>query len=220
MKPLLTICPTFNRPDMLKDMLASFKDTSTGDIVFGVSINDPQFHETLKIVRDYEYRIFDKDKTITQILNELCQEYPDYEYYHITNDDVIYQTKEWDERIISLNKAVVFYGNDLFQGINLPTMPIIHRDLIKTVGWLQMPTLNRYCGDLVWRFLTQKICLYYFPDIIIEHKHFLAGKGNTPVNMDTYKKDMQSFAKWVAGESELQIMKVRELCKSAFSPLP
>lgn len=146
-------------------------------------------------------------KSITQVINDAYRKYPDFDYYHISNDDVEYKTRDWD--IILANAIIepgISYGNDIFQGENMPTFPMISGDIVRALGWLQMPTLNRYCGDVVWSFIGMQCkCLKYVPEVVIEHKWEGA-------DAEINKQDMRKFAEWLS-VCEKDINKVREVCQ-------
>ncbi len=167
---ILSICPSIY-PHKLDKMLASFHDTVNCSSLL---IND------------------NKKKTVTEVFNESFNKYPNFDYYHMTNDDCIYKTKDWD--IILANTIVepgIAYGNDLLQSENLCTFPMISGDIVRKVGWLQLPSLNRYGGDIVWKFIGQQAkCLHYVPEVIIEH----SWDGADP---EINQKDMAAFAQWL-----------------------
>lgn len=135
----------------------------------------------------------DKTKTVTQVFNDTFQKNPDFDYYHLQNDDIIYQTKDWD--VLLTNKLIqpgIAYGNDMFQGENLPTFPMISGDIVRKLGWLQLPTLNRYAGDVIWSIIgKQAMCLHYVPEV--EILHIWDGCSDPELN----KKDMAAFAQWL-----------------------
>lgn len=204
----LTICPTRGRSKLCKEMVQSFHDTIETDntIVLGINIDE------IEIIAYQEIQPANKilckaDSTVTSIINSIYQAHPDYDFYHITNDDVIYRTKGWDSKFLHLAEEYghgIFYGNDLFQGKNLCAHPFISTELIQALGWLQMPTLNRYAGDVVWKFIGESCnCLYYLDGVIIQHNW----KGC--VSPSTNESDMVEFAKWLPWSFK-DVKKVKE----------
>ncbi len=180
---ILSICPSIY-PQKLDKMFASFNDTVNCSALI----------------------INDEVKPITQIFNETFEKYPDYDYYHMTNDDVIYKTKDWD--VLLANAIIepgIAYGNDMFQSENLCTFPMISGDIVRKLDWLQMPTLNRYCGDVVWKFIGESTkCLHYVPEVIIEHKW----DGCSDININN--KDLVAFSQWLPWSFK-DVAKVREV---------
>lgn len=222
MKEILTICCSRNRPKESKDMYASFMDTSNkSDIVFLLD-SDDNYQEYYKFL-PYNNTIIGKQSTVTERINEAVSNFKDFKYYHLTNDDVIYQTPQWDEKFMQVLKDYghgIVYGNDLFQKQNLPTFPFISSEIVHTLGWLQMPLLNKLYGDNVWQIIGQNTsCLYYCPDVIIEHKTFFAEKSIKPNKeewdsyMKIYESDKLMFIKWLQNCS-LDIEKVKQVCQT------
>lgn len=207
MNPILTVMPSRGRPHECKKALDSFLATSSqSDISILIDENDP----TLSLYREFDpfhkYLVPSPQNTITHKMNAIVRLNPPYKYYHITNDDVVYHTDGWDKifmHLLELYGGGIIYGNDLFQQSNLPTFPFISGEIVNKLGWIQMPNLNRYCGDLIWKVLADNArCLYYLGHVIIEHNHYLAGKSHYPVDMEIYKQDQLVFAQWMRSHHE------------------
>lgn len=166
---ILTICPS-KYHHKLEKMLDSFHLTNNcSELVIDTS-----------------------EDTVTNIFNKNFKKYPDFDYYHMTNDDVIYQTKDWD--IILANKIInpgISYGNDSIKEGLKCQFPMISGDIVRVLGWIQMPTLNRYCGDVVWRFIGKECnCIHHCPEVIIDHQWEGA---DSVINI----QDMGQFAQWL-----------------------
>lgn len=127
--------------------------------------------------------------TVTEVFNKMFNKYPDFDFYHMTNDDCVYQTKDWDLKLC--HKGKISYGDDLFQRQNLCTFPMIDGDIVRAVGWLQMPTLERYYGDSVWKFIGQQCNnLNYVPEVVIKHEW-------NGADLKIYEEDTMRFAEWL-----------------------
>lgn len=97
------------------------------------------------------------------------------------NDDQRVRTKGWDARVIDTlrDRPGICYGDDLFQGPKLVTSPFISAPIIKALGWYCLPTCEHLFVDNAWGVLGQTLdCLTYLPDVVIEHMHPFAGKGD------------------------------------------
>lgn len=133
--------------------------------------------------------VINKKDSITKIFNETFEKYSDYDFYHLMNDDCIYETPLWDIKLAK--KGKICYGDDLLQGENLPTFPMIDGDIARALGWLQMPTLERYCGDVVLGFIGKQLnILEYHPEVTIRHNW-----EGADANINT--EDMRRFAEWL-----------------------
>ena len=215
---LLTICPTRNRIQLFREMYDSFKTTSSSAMIVALDEDDPQFEEYKDFLTENHQPFFEcMPDTVTNHFNMCYRCLPNYDFYHLTNDDVLYSTKDWDVKAMNLlteKGGGIAYGNDMLQGQNLPTFPIISKAVVDAVGWIQEPGLERLCGDCVWNEIGRMAkCLHYMPDLLIEHRHWLNNKrGNDmPDYTEVYLRDRMKFANWLANNSVEDIRKVRKV---------
>lgn len=221
MKDILTICPSKNRPDRCYNMVKSFKETSSeSNLIIGIDNDEKYKKDYLKITQDFNITILEFDHcTTTKIYNTIFNIFRNYKYYHMTNDDFIYKTKEWDKKFINKLDSYLYgicYGNDLIQKERLCTAPCISSSIIRAIGWLQLPTLTHLCGDFVWFSIGKKLnCLYYLSDVIIEHEHYQNNKANIDdVYLNTnskemYETDWRAFNEYVNKQRDQDIDKIR-----------
>ena len=203
MKEVLTICPSI-RPNRLAEMIRSFENTK--------SVSDLIIDST--------------PGTTTSIINRIFKENPDYQWYHIANDDFIYHTSGWDKKLQSDGIA---YANDGFLKEGLCTISLINGDWARALGWLQLPTVDFLYGDNCFYTLGISLNkLYYFPNVYIEHKHMIKEvfsdyetmKRDLTIEDDVYKKtnskeqyekDGQAYVFWCIYEANSDINKIRRL---------
>jgi hypothetical protein len=155
-----------------------------------------------------------KPRTTTELINRAFIRYPQYEFYSVTNDDFIYHTIAWDETLC--RKKRICYGNDLLAGNAMPTTSCIDGNIVRALGWLQMPKLKYICGDSVWKLLGQYIgILNYVPGVITEHCHWSANKReidstskkvNSPEIMQA---DNIAFRDWLHNDMRNDAKKVK-----------
>lgn len=144
---------------------------------------------------------FSMEGNVTEAINGMFNSHPDYDFYHVTNDDVIYKTKFWDIELAQ--KGKITHGKDAIKGGLNGNFLMIDGDIARAVGWLQLPTLNKYGGDVVWKFMGQRLnILEYMPSVIIEHNWEGASEADN-------KSDMNKFAEWLP-HSEKDIHKIRK----------
>lgn len=209
---ILCIMPSRNRPESCLLAATSLINNISAPLhlVILLDFDDPSLPRYLESKELLPCYHITSPATITARINEIAmRNIGEYDFFHLTNDDTIYRTKGWDTQFISATSqhgVGVYYGNDMFQGINMPTFPFIPSSLVKEVGWLQMPHLIRYFGDTTWQFLAIEMGrkLFYLPDVVIEHMHKLAGKGNDDVDMDIFEHDKLEFAKFVVSSQPLR----------------
>lgn len=178
-------------------MYLSLRETSSADILFLSEIG-----------------------STTELINEAYSKSPHYDYYHVTNDDFIYHTKDWDkiliEEIESRGGLGIAYGNDLFNGRNLPVTSVISANIIRSLGWLQLPGLQYLYGDMVWKFIGETIgFLYYRHDVIIEHEHARNHKADNDSvyektnSREVYDADGKVYDQWRKYYANEDLRKIR-----------
>lgn len=199
MPKILTICPSLNRAKKLAFMMDSFLMTRSDDTDIYVDYNEGP---------------------TTKAFNDAFNKRPDYDYYMLLNDDIIFKTKYWDLKLVQILEDYgdgIAYGDDLINGIDLPCFPMISGSIVRALGWLQMPTLDYLCGDVVWKYIGEEAkCLRYVPDVIIQHNHHIvtgeqdetAKKTNSK---EQYEKDRLAYVNWLAYKSYEDIKKVKKV---------
>jgi len=223
-KHICVICPTRGRPKQCLEMVDSFLATSKmSRLKIYLDMDDPCLYEYLDLVSGKVPCVIDQRKTITQIINEAQGFAPEcFGWFSVTNDDFVYKTDAWDVKLvgeIQLHGGIgIAYGNDLLQGVNMPTTSVVSREIVQALGWLQMPRLTHLFGDNVWKAIGQAAgCLHYRPDVIIEHKHYFGHKAQQDdIYKNTnsramYDKDGLAFHFWSTQEGIEDIRKVKNL---------
>jgi hypothetical protein len=219
---ILTICPSRERPKQALEMINSFKETSTEDnkLVLFLDDDDPTIDDYLKI--ELSNKIFfsiGERLSTTKLINFGYKSFHNCGYFHITNDDFIYKTEGWDSIFVKKLEETgygICYGNDLLQKERMPTAPFISGNLVRALDWLQLPTLEHLGNDCVWMEIGKKLnALFYFEDIIIEHRHYQANKSlidNTYRRTNSvlmYDRDSKAFRTWRSTEFDKQIETIR-----------
>lgn len=229
MNEVLVICCSRGRPERLREMIESFLKTSKiSSLIIALDIDDPSREENVSTIEKYtpqgiKYTLNIPITTTFLINKKYFLDGFETRFYSVTNDDFIYHTEGWDviltDEIKSKGKVGISYGNDMLQGKNMPTTSVISREIVEALGWLQLPTLTHLYGDNVWKVIgTGANCLYYRPDVIIEHKHYFAKKVEQDETFlrtnsrEMYQHDQLAFVKWMTEQSKLDIEKVKMLC--------
>lgn len=100
--------------------------------------------------------------------------------YGFVGDDCMFISEDWEETVYSKlvqNKGIV-YCNDLLKGEELPNNVFIHKSIVDSLGFMCPWELQHYYIDNYWKdlgILTNNI--HYFPNLIIEHRHYSNGKS-------------------------------------------
>ena len=107
-------------------------------------------------------------------------------------------------------------------GLNgIPHSPVISGNIVRTLGWLQLPGLLYLYGDSAWQILGHKLNkLYYCSDVIIEHKHYFSRKVEADSiffrtnNQKVKDNDHDIMVKWVQNDLQKDLEKIRGvMCK-------
>ena len=192
MSKLLLIVPTKGRPEKHLEFYESFKINSTvTDLVFVLSLGDIQYPR----IPGVKYETIDSP-TMSGKLNNIAVKYAnDYDYIAFMGDDVRIRTNAWDAKMldeISSIPNVIAYGNDLYQGENLPTAVLMDANIIRTLGFMSPPAFKHLYIDNFWKKLGEGLSsLKYFSEIILEHLHFTIGKA---VEDNTYRESSSNKA--------------------------
>ena len=175
----LVIIPARGRPDKAEFAFYELKRLSKiSDFMIGLDDDDADnYPEIDGVIREVNPRL-----KMNGTLNLLATKYADkYETITFMGDDHLVRTDGWDEKLYETIKNRGFgisYGNDLFQGENLPTMVMMSTNIIKELGFMAPPKLIHLFMDNFWKVFGQVLgCLDYKGDVIIEHMHFMAGKS-------------------------------------------
>jgi len=99
------------------------------------------------------------------------------------SDDLIFRTKDWDERVINVfnqskDKLILVFPDDLILRNSLASFFFLHRRWIETLGYVLPPYYSCDMCD-VWMDEISKMIgrRIYLPDVIIEHMHYRVGKS-------------------------------------------
>lgn len=121
-------------------------------------------------------------------ITNLCYKASTGSHIFLMNDDVIFQTPHWDTIVLRTfekfpDGIALLYGNDLYKGEWIPTFPILSRTFCEM--------MDGVCPDDFIRFHIESHIfdifkrlkkfgfdrIFYLPDIIFEHLHYLTGKS-------------------------------------------
>lgn len=139
-------------------------------------------------------------KPLSDIYAEAFHRFPDAPYYGFIADDVVPRTPEWDRRLIEVagndGMAVPSGGHEDYAGA--PHF-VLGGDMVRSIGWLALPGLNRLWIDTVWNDIAEaKGVLRRVPEVILEHWHFSNGKAMMDSTYRKYHKieDMMTYENW------------------------
>lgn len=195
---VLVLTPTRERPDEARRLYDNVLSTAHGrtGVVFGVDDDDRSYDgiTDLPIVRGPR-------KGLAAWTNELAFRFGTGRYRGLASfgDDHVPLTPGWDLRLLAALDVIgggIAYGDDLAMRQRLPTAPVISSEIVAGLGWMCEPAIRHQFTDNVWLLLGQAArCLVYVPQVVIEHRHWSAGKAPSD---DVYR---HGFSSWAADET-------------------
>jgi len=212
---ITVLCPTRGNPAALREAHQSFVDTATrrdSRFVAVVDGDDPlleQYVSEAEDVVDLRLDLVPKGETGTmnKALNWAAVRWAKRDsVVGFIGDDHRFRTRGWDDTIVSVldrEGGGFAYGNDLFQGERLPTQVFISSQIVLALGWFAPPAQWHLYLDDAWKLLGDTAdCLYYLPDVVVEHMHPAAGKAEWDENHQRvnssafYDHDRAEFERW------------------------
>lgn len=196
MADLTVIVPSRGRPEAARTLAQAFASTCTADtrLIFAVDDDDPTLPEYSDVPRSWydvhrpsiNLCIVDNPSTMVHALNAVAHYevevfgQPPYAVGFM-GDDHCPRTVGWDARYLDALRDLgtgIVYGNDLFQQHRLPTQVAMTSDIVRAVGYMAPPALRHLFVDNTWlRWGKSLDRIRYLPDVIVEHRHPVAGKA-------------------------------------------
>lgn len=209
---MLTIIPTRGRNDNAIRLFEAINATADfTEVVFAIDADDVKTYNGLmaEVAGLNNVKVvIAKQMGLNGTLNHWGSWFAsDYDYICSMGDDVIPRTGGWDTKLCEAlgDKPGIAYGNDLYQGENLPTHPVISSSIVRALGYVAPPALNHLFLDNYWLAMGQALGnLKYLPDVILEHMHYVNGKAphderyaavNGP---EKHNRDQGIFAEYMA----------------------
>jgi hypothetical protein len=208
---MLIIVPSRGRPHKIAELISSFEDTRMfAELRVVIDGDDPTLaeYEAIELPEWAMRHVLSPGLTGSMVaaLNTAARvvvaSRPDHKIIGFMGDDHRPRTHHWDKHFAdaleSLHGGIV-YGNDLFQGWNLPTHCVMDARIIQAVGYMAPPELTHLYVDNYWKALGEGVGIKYLGDVIIEHVHPAAGKtewdeGYVRVNAgELYEKDGRAW---------------------------
>jgi len=207
------LVPSRGRPDNVARLRAAWADTgATADLRVLVDDDDPT-------LADYGTDVVvGPRRRIGPLLNDVSASLvDDYDVIGFMGDDHCPRTRRWDAAILAASSPwSVVYGDDLFQGENIPTAVFMGSSLIRELGYFNPPGCEHLYLDNAWKLYGQYLgTLRYLPDVVIEHVHYLAGKAveddlyrevNAPA---MYAHDQRVYTEWANGQAAVDLDRVK-----------
>lgn len=223
---LLSICCSFRRPSLLKDMIKTFYETRSErtDLFIYLHSDDPFLADYLPIVQGCNY-VIDTHRSLCKTINHVVFDlFPEIKYYQTIVDDHRYRTLNWDKRLIEeLNKV-----NDLGsaspktisdENWNIwqhPSAEVYSWKFVSTLGYVYPPEFDGFGADFYLKNISKAVNgLVYVPDVHIEHLWWSGcGKPADQNIQEGYSGNNQThgvntYNNWVARDRAAAISKFK-----------
>jgi len=207
-------------------MCSWYETEANANLIVAIDDDDPElngYQDLFNVVHDDRYRLIVGPRLrMAGTLNTVAMSKVDeYDIIGFMGDDHRPRTPHWDATVEDVFKQwphCVVYGNDLMQGMNLPTQVFMSSSIIKTLGYMVPPGFTHLFLDNTWKAWGQAMSrLVYLHDTVIEHMHPQAGKsewdeGYIEVNGgEVWAADEAAFKMYVAGSLHDDAIKLRGL---------
>ncbi len=226
MADLTVIVPTRSRPHAVLPLAEAFRATCTAgtELLFSVDDDDPTraaYFDAITQTAAAADIIVGSGPDMAAALNRVAVTATGYAVAFM-GDDHCPRTVSWDQHYLDALREMgsgIVYGNDLLQGERIPTQVAMTTDIVRALGWMSPPELGHLFIDNWWLALGQQAgCIRYLPDVIVEHRHPVAGKadwdaGYARVNDGSvYQRDGRAFEQLeLSGALAAAVEKVRAL---------
>lgn len=223
MADLAVVVPTRGRPESATALARVFADTCTANtrLVFSIDADDPRLDDYSPLIRNGFIDLdINANESMVEALNTTALKQKAFAVGFM-GDDHCPRTHGWDQLYLSALSelgAGIVYGNDLLQGSRLPTQCAMTSDIIQALGYMSPPELRHMYVDNFWLDLgTEAGCIRYMPEVVVEHRHPLAGKaewdaGYARVNdRAVYQADAAAYATYCHERFPTDVEKVRAL---------
>lgn len=211
---LLVVVPSRGRPHTVPELVEAFAETCAADtwLLFAVDESDPTVEHYVNRALDrvggsvtVACRVYSSSSMVEALNFAVLQavgQFKDLVAVGFLGDDHRPRTKGWDRAYLDALKSSpgIVYGNDLFQGGEIPTQCAMSASWVRALGFMAAPVLTHLYVDNYWLTLGKATgCITYLPDVVVEHVHPLAGKAewdvgyarvNTP---EMYQMDRLAF---------------------------
>ena len=228
---LTVLCPSRGRPDAAAEVMKTFLDTVTDldtRLVFVVDPDDLTQIDYPESLTDpiVQTCILPRKPQRSGMLGALNAALT----YHwilpstasvvgFVGDDHRFRTPGWDAAILDYleEHPGVAYADDMSRGVSLATQWFVSRRIVDAFG-MGLPTLRHlYIDDYWMKFAGAAECLYYLPDIQIEHMHPTVGKGEWDDSYRAnnsgamYQADAQALYDWTVTNMDADVETLKKL---------
>jgi len=190
------ILPSRERPHNLQRLVEACGQSGASTLVeVCLDDDDPTLELSTAGLPDRWHVVVGMRGPLSALYNDALQRHPREDWYGVIADDVVPLTDAWDTRLIEVagsdGMAVPAGGHDP----NGAPHFVLGGDLVRSMGWLCLPGLDRLYIDTVWQNIAEtRGVLRRVPEVVLEHRHFSNGKA---LPDQTYRKHHKARDKFI-----------------------
>lgn len=223
MTEMALIVPSRGRPSNIQRLYNALRDTESDvDLYVGVDMDDPTLNEYLKIQVETDITVVVSQErkrfgpTLNSISGYIAGEYP---FLAWCGDDHLPKTHKWDERYrqeLRKMDAGIVYGNDLVQGVNIPTQMGFTSNIVNALGYAVPEGFIHLFIDNYFLELGKAIGgVSYLEDVIVQHLHPCVGnaeqdqtyrEANSP---EHWSNDQKRFHEYMTNELSDDVERIK-----------
>ena len=185
------ILPSRSRPHNISRLVSAWilTDSST-PVELCIDFDDPLREQYETMVIPYGWHIVIGHRgPLSDIYNNAYGRHRNAPWFGFIADDVVPITSGWDSILIDAagrdGMAVPAGGHDSGGAPHF----VLGGDLVRSVGWLSLPGLDRLYIDTVWQEIaTARGVLRRVPDVVLEHRHFSNKKARIDATYLKHRK--------------------------------
>lgn len=194
------IVPTRCRPNNCQRLIAS--EWNTG-LVLCIDSDDPLMGAYVSLPVRNSVMITGNPPGIglAAIYNREFRALQDLPWFGIGADDMLPESPGWDLRLVNAaGRDGLAYGDDGRGPGHRPTHFVLGGDLVREIGWLALPGLQRLYIDTVWSDIARSRGVErYCADVKLTHVHFSTGAPMDAVyrkSPETKAHDLSVYTAW------------------------
>lgn len=221
---LTVVVPSRGRPQAVKELAEAFYETCVAktQLVVAVDNNDPELRGYLDVhaeLENFELTIGEPNR-IGPILNQVVPMFAaSADNVGFMGDDHRPRTRGWDAAYVTALRDMgtgVVYGDDLIMGPQIPTQVAMTSNIVLATGHFVPSGMKHLWLDNAWKAIGEATSLRYLPQVVVEHMHPIAGKGEWDDSYranntdEVFESDRLRFLEWQANELPEWVEKIRE----------
>lgn len=232
---LMVIVPTRGRPRNIVEVLKAWRDTDAFDVAGMVVVydaDDEKYTEYGQVLLAWGNEwpvagVLEKQRLLlvpklnkTATLMAGLEERAAFAL-GFAGDDHVPLTPGWAQTFLATLKEMgtgIVYGDDMFQGANLPSQWVMTSDIVRALGRMVPANVEHlYCDNSILDLSKAADCIQYLPDVKIEHRHPIVRKTEWDENYSRfnaraqYRRDGFLYEKWKAEQMAADVATVQRL---------